>query len=162
MKSRSLQVHHGSWDDDTRSNEALRFLEKYTKKVDSGDLSTASHDWYAPSNRFYDADGTTYDGGDAVWSFMKRLFGIAKTIKHDVLEARVISEDSGYVVTLETITNFTLKNVADPRLAVPRLLEFWIKRSEVSGQGTDGLQIFRLKVWWDKSSLFQKLATRPA
>jgi hypothetical protein len=162
MESKPFQVHYGSWDDATRSNEALRFLEKYTKKVDGGDLSTASHDWYAPSNRFYDADGTTYEGGDAVWSFMGRLFGIADAIRHDVLEARVISEDSGYVVTLETNTNFTLKNVADPHLAVPRLLEFWIKRSEVTGQGTDGLQIFRLKVWWDKSSLFQKLGTRTA
>jgi hypothetical protein len=138
----------------------LRFLEKYTNKVDGGDLSTASHDWYAPRNRFYDADGTKYDGGEAVWDFMKRLFGIADAIKHDILEARVISAEGGYFVTLETITNFTLKNVDDPRLAVPRLLEFWIRQSEVQGQGTDGLQIFRLKVWWDKSSLFQKLATR--
>lgn len=160
MEAKSFQLHRGPWDDATRSNEALRFLEKYTNKVDGGDLSTASHDWYAPSSRFHDADGTIYEGGDAVWNFMRRLFGIADKIKHDTLEARVICDD-GYIVTLETITNFTLKNVADPHLAVPRLLEFWIRKSE-AGQGTHGLQIYRLKVWWDKSSLAQKLATRKA
>lgn len=81
METKSIQTHQGPWDESTRANEALLFMEKYVAKVDSGDLSTPYREWFASDALFYDADDTIYKGGEDVWSFMKKLFGVAQTIQ---------------------------------------------------------------------------------
>jgi hypothetical protein len=162
METSSIQIHHGSWDAATRTNEALRFLEKYVAMVDSRNLSKPYLEWFTPDAAFQDADGTIYEGGAAVWDFMGKLFGVADTVTHDILKVKVENDDNGSMVTLETITNFMIKNVAEPHLAIPRLLEFSIGKSVADSQGTDGLQIYKLRVWWDKSSLSKKIADAKA
>lgn len=79
--------------------------------------------------------------------------------KHEFREERVASNNGqSYFVTLDTITHFDLKNVVETHLAVPRILEFHLRHTTLDGEGTDVLQIFKLRVWWDKSTLVRKLA----
>ena len=41
-----------------------------------------------------------------------------------------------------------------------RMMEFVVGKSEVEGQGTDGMQIWRGKVWWDKSGFMKNVDKR--
>lgn len=62
----------------------------------------------------------------------------------------------------ETDTAFSVKDpllTGDP-IVVPRFLMFLVGKSEVDGQGTDGLQILEAKVWWDTDMLGRELAAR--
>jgi hypothetical protein len=158
METESCTIHRGAWDSSTRKNELFRFIEKYATKVDSGDLSTPFHEWYAPSSQFHDTDGTVYVGGEAIWNFMKRQFGAFASIKHDMVEERAVTRGEHQIVTLDTITTFVIKDSTNSQVVVPRLLQFQVGKSVIEGQGTDGLQIHGLKVWWDRSSLARKLA----
>lgn len=65
---------------------------------------------------------------------------------------------------VETETSFSVKDplLAGDPIVVPRFLMFLVGKSEVEGQGTDGLQILEAKVWWDTNVLGRELAARKA
>jgi hypothetical protein len=82
-------VHFGGFDASTRKIPTLAFLEKYTAKVDSLQLTGPFHDWYGQSCQFYDTTATVYDGGDAIWSWMQKLFGGFAGLRHDIKVIRI-------------------------------------------------------------------------
>lgn len=70
------------------------------------------------------------------------------------------AQRDAYWVMSETDTEFSVKDMqlaGDP-IVVPRFLMFLVGKSEVNGQGTDGLQILEAKVWWDTDVLGRELA----
>ncbi len=162
--------HLGPWDSATRQIPAVAFVEKYASTVDSLDLSGPFYNFFAPGAKFYNTDGIVYDGGGAIWSWMKRLFGVFSAVHHDIQSIRLIKagaeewrpESEAHWVILETTTLFSMKSptVAGDPIEVRRLLSFLVGKSEVDGQGTDGLQILQAKVWWDSGVLDRELARR--
>ncbi|KAH7386465.1 hypothetical protein BKA64DRAFT_711690 [Cadophora sp. MPI-SDFR-AT-0126] len=156
-----------TWNDTTRQYPALAFLEKYAKQVDSGDLSGPFYEFYAPSCTFYDTDGTIYQGGSEIWEWMRRLFGQFRSIKHELENVLFIAssphpalgpgDSRSDLILLEAVTHFGLGGEKDESVAARRKLMFRVGKSEVEGQGTDGLQILEGRVWWDRSALLAKL-----
>ncbi len=166
----SYYHHEGSWDSSTRQLPALEVIEKYTTTVDSLDFSAPFHNFYSPTAKFYNANGLVYSGGDAIWTWMKELFGVFSAVHHDIRRIRLLSvpaeewspASETQLVVLEAVTAFSMKSpaVAGKPIEVPRLLHFLVGKSEVEGQGTDGLQILQAKAWWDRGVLDRELARR--
>ncbi|KAJ2976657.1 hypothetical protein NQ176_g4816 [Zarea fungicola] len=166
-----MSTHHGHWDSSTREIPALAFIEKYANTVDSLDLTAYPfHDWYAPDSVFYNGDGISYRGGNAIWSWMKGLFSPFTAVHHQVECIRLFHEQVDFqnakidaeTIILETSTVFTVKGLEprDQPIVVPRLLQFTVGASQVAGQGTDGMQIFVAKAWWDTAVLQKEILAR--
>jgi hypothetical protein len=161
MEIKSSYIHQGPWDNATRAVPVFAFMEKYIAKVESGDLSTSFEEWYAIDALFHDTDGTIYDGGEAIWNFMKRQFGVFSSMKNRIEKETAIpaTERDGQWVTLETVMIAQIRDSLDEPVVARRLLSFLVDKSQNS-KGTDGLQIYGLKIWWDRSVLAQKLSKR--
>lgn len=165
-------THQGPWNDSTREIPALYFIEQYSNKIDALEISGPFHNWYAPNSNFYDTDGTVYRGGENIWNWMKNLFKPFSALHHEVVLARVLNtnttdegislDSASQWVVLETQTSFTMRNqsLTEEPIVIPRLLKFLVGKSEIIGQGTDGLQILEAKAWWDKSELGRQLRAR--
>lgn len=166
----SVFSQHGSWNAATRAIPALRFLEVYTKKVDAIDITGPFHNWYAPSARFYNSNGTVYNGGQEIWSWIGGLFGPFVSVYHDnkiirlfpasEMEAASDRDANWIMIDTETAFNMSGKLAGSDPIVVPRFLMFLVGKSEVEGQGTDGLQILEAKVWWDTAVVQQEFIRR--
>ncbi|OCL12948.1 hypothetical protein AOQ84DRAFT_417556 [Glonium stellatum] len=153
----------------TRLQPSLTFLELYTAKVDSLDLSGPSTAYYSPNAIFYNTDGTVYSGGTAIWTWMRGLFGPFAALKHNILSIRLTQGveveglGKGDLAVLETQTSFWLKGPDGARqeepVVVPRLLSFLVGEAE-DGLGTQGRWIVEGKVWWDTGVLMREVARR--
>jgi hypothetical protein len=134
------------------------------------DLSGPFHDWYSPSAQFYNADGVKYHGGDAIWEWMRSLFGQFEKLQHEMKITRILpyvteaeSENgkTGELVMFDCVTTFWIGGqLKGEGISVPRMLSFLVGESEEDGQGTDGLQILEAKTWWDSTVLGREIARR--
>jgi hypothetical protein len=148
----------------------MRFLESYCSKVDAIDMTDPFYKWYAQSAKFYNANGIIYNSGEEIWSWMSGLFGQFAAVHHDIHVIRLFSASSteappdraAQYITLETNTKFSLEEpiAAGGPIAIPRFLMFLVGKSELAGQGTDGLQILEARAWWDSGVLQQEITKR--
>ena len=142
-------THRGPWDAHSQKSRALNFIEKYSTKVDSLDLSsTPSNAFYAPFAIFHDTKGDVHITGPQIWEWMKRLFSPFSEIKHEVVELRVMPDSEGRdIVYGEFLTHFRLRGEED-EIVAPRFFVFTVGEAE-GGAGTDGLQIHEVRLFWD-------------
>lgn len=145
----------------------LSFLQKYTRKVDSLDLSGPSSAWYAPSAVFYNGDSNVYNGGSTIWDWMHSLFSPFAKMEHSTRMTRVlhnVDNSAGKpcdLLILETETTFWLKKpIYGEGIRVPRLLMFLVGSAEVNGQGTDDMQIWEARAYWDTAVLEREVGWR--
>ena len=145
---------------------SIDFIRSYTGKIDSLDLSGPFSAWYAPSAVFYNGDGKIYDGGRAIWEWMHSLFGLFAKLEHLVKTTRVLGGVNSVgpmcdLFVMETETHFWLKAPLDGEaIHVPRLLMFLVGPEEIQGEGTDGLQIWEAKAYWDTAVLEREVKLR--
>jgi hypothetical protein len=167
--SRSEEHHNVAPDASlTASRPSLGFIKKYTSKVDSLDLSGPFSAWYAPGAKFYNGDGSVYDGGQQIWDWMHDLFSPFAQIEHVVTTTRVLdgviaAGKTCDLLVLETETSFRLKEPLDGEaIRVPRLLMFLVGPATTQDDGTDGLQIWEAKAYWDTAVLGRAIRQRQA
>lgn len=181
-----LLTHTGPFNAQSRENPTLAFYEKYVEDIKNINLSTMYPDWYALECTFYNSDGTFYRGGPAIKTWIEGLFGSLSHIginhhAHRVLpyEASPAVGDEG-VGDPQDITNqaskrkctrlltehdmvFYLKgNLSGPGISVRRTMSWVLGPAQVEGQGTDGLQWYEGRVWWDTNVLTKEIAKRQA
>jgi hypothetical protein len=159
-------THYGEWNEESRKIPALNFFEKYDAVVKSCDFSGPYHDWFAPSANFYVNTGRTYLGGSDIWKWMKspELFGPYAKVNPDNRISTVIlggHANGDRLIHQQDMVFYpregNLKNVGIP---VRRTIEFISGPSETEGQGTDGLQYYEGKTFWDTNVLTAELARR--
>lgn len=169
-----LEVSHYSRSDPPVGDPAeldqrrtLSFIQNYTRKVDSLDLSGPSSSWYAPSAVFYNGDGNIYNGGSTIWDWMHSLFHPFAKMEHCTRMTRIlhnVENSAGNpcdLLILETETTFWLKKPIDGEgIRVPRLLMFLVGPAEVPGQGTDDMQIWEARAYWDTAVLEREVSRR--
>jgi hypothetical protein len=158
----SIFTHHGPWNDHSRQSPTLRFIEKYINRIDSLDLSsTPSSAFYSPFAELHDTNGDVYTSGPHIWGCLKRLFTPFDRINHDVIEIRVVPDGSGKdVVYAQFLTRFRLRG-DEEEVVAPRFFVFSVGEAEAEGLGgTDGLQIFELRVFWDTGILGRYVTER--
>jgi hypothetical protein len=89
MSTQTYTLHTGPLPTSLPS-PALQFISLYVAKVESLDLSGPYHNWYSPTCVFYNADGTIYSGGEAIWSWMHQLFGSFEKVDHTLIKTWVL------------------------------------------------------------------------
>ncbi|RDL39136.1 Uncharacterized protein BP5553_03476 [Venustampulla echinocandica] len=142
-------VHHGAWDHRSRQNPALNFIEKYHLLIDNLELrSTPFSSFFAPFAAYHDTKGNTHVTGSHIWAWLSQQCSPFSQIRHDVVEARVVPDEEGRdIVYWECLTHFQLKG-DNNEIVVPRFFVWTIGPAPV-GEGTDGRQIHKCRVFWD-------------
>ncbi|RAO74339.1 uncharacterized protein BHQ10_010351 [Talaromyces amestolkiae] len=164
--SSAAVTHYGEWNEESREIAVLSFFEKYDAMVKSCDFSGSYHDWFAPSAEFHANTGETYSSGAEIWEWMKSpaLFGIyARVVPENRISTVIYGghEKGDCLIHQQDLVFYQregkLKAVGIP---VRRTIEFVSGPSEIDGQGTDGLQYFVGKTFWDTNVLAAELARR--
>ncbi|KUJ18305.1 uncharacterized protein LY89DRAFT_684228 [Mollisia scopiformis] len=149
----NIFTHRGVWDEHSRQSPILRFLEKYQHHIDSIDIrSTPWSKFYSCDAIFHNTRGDVWISGSHIWRKIAALFEPFDRIFHEVIELRVIPEEDGkYVAYTEFLTHFRLKGDKN-EVTAPRFFVFIVGAAE-DGEGTDGLVIHELSVFWDTGIL---------
>lgn len=163
-------THHGPFNSTSRATPALAFFEKYNAAVTSRSFSTPYHTWFAPSATFSANDGTNHAGGAAIWAWMQGdLFGAYEQLEaRDLISTVIVGghEKGDRIVQQQTMVFWFAGEEGDggrlrgDGVPVRRTIEFVSGPSEVQGQGTDGLQYFVGKTFWDTDVLTRERARR--
>ena len=144
--------HKGDFDEDTRKNRALRFIEAYAHNIAS-DLTLTYPDekWYSPNCVFFDTTNITYIGAKAIKTWMLELFSPFDRVGLEALSFQVVDESTDgkadYTVNAEFMIAYFLKGDPVPIFA-PRIFVFVVRNTE-SDEGYDGLQYTDVKLYWD-------------
>jgi hypothetical protein len=161
-------THYGEWNSESRAVPALDFFEKYDAIVQSCDFSGPYHDWFASSAQFYVNTGVTLHSGSEIWEWMKSpaLFGtFEKVIPENRISTVVIGghPKGDRLIHQQDMVFFPREGkIKEVGIPVRRTIEFVSGPSEVEGQGTDGLQYYVGKTFWDTNVLTKELARRAA
>lgn len=135
--------------------------------------------WYANSAIGYHTDGTLFPNSEAIRTeaigFMKPFeridmdVHVIRLVPGMVVREKVQRDEengevemTGDLVMLETTAIFFLKGITEDNdgIRVPRLINLLIGKAEELGEGTDGLQIFEAKSWWDSWILVREMEKR--
>lgn len=101
--TKSAFIHHGTWDDETRSHPAMKFMEDYTTTIiDKRAWDTTVSDWLTDDFVLNQADGNTVHGGDASFKAIQQIYGPFTTNLHY----------PGLLVCFETETGWTMMGQA--------------------------------------------------
>lgn len=154
-------THYGAFNDTSRQTPALAFFEKYNAAVISCQFSEPSQTWFADSCDFYFNNGATLHSGFEIWEWMKspKLFGhYAKLEPTNMISTVILGghEKGDRLIHQQDMVFFPKQGSAELRekgIPVRRTLEFVSGPAEVEGQGTDGLQYFVGKTFWDTNVL---------
>jgi hypothetical protein len=74
-------------------------------------------------------------------------------IHHDLVEARVVPDESGKdVVYAHLLTHFRLRGDTE-EIVAPRFFVITVGKAAGIYEGTDGMQIYHVRLFWDTSIL---------
>lgn len=159
-------THYGEWNSSSRAIPAFALFEKYDAVVKSCDFSGPYHDWFAPSAQFYNNTGATYHSGSEIWEWMKspELFGkYAKVVPTNRITTVILGghEKGDRLIHQQDMVFYPREGKdSDVGITVRREIEFVSGLSEIEGQGTDGLQYYVGKTFWDTNVLTKELERR--
>jgi hypothetical protein len=161
-------THYGEWNQASRNVPALNFFEKYDAVVQTCDFSGPYHDWFAPSAKFFVNNGTTWNSGAEIWDWMKSpaLFAdFARVTPENRITTVILNgHERGDRLIHQQDMVFYPREGGRKEVGIPvrRTIEFVSGPSEVEGQGTDGLQYYVGKTFWDTNVLKSELKQRQA
>lgn len=71
--TRPAFVHYGSWGEETRKHECMKWMEKYTNAVDDKAWDKdPSSDWFTSDCVLHKSTGEVVSGGDAAWKSLSK------------------------------------------------------------------------------------------
>jgi len=157
----SIFTHHGAWNEHSRQSPTLEFIEKYFLKVDSLDLlSSPSSAFYASSALLHDTKGQVLVSGPRIWQCIQRLYSPFDRVHHEMVEVRVLPDEEGKVVVYaQFLTYFRLRG-DEEEIVAPRFFVITVGGSDGIYEGTDGLQIYDVRLFWDTGILGRYVTER--
>lgn len=91
---------------------------------------------------------------------MQRLFSPFDRVQHEMVEARVVPDESGKaVVYAQLSTHFRLRG-DDEEIVAPRFFVITIGNAAGMYEGTDGMQIYDVRLFWDTGILGRYVTER--
>ncbi|KAJ5453715.1 uncharacterized protein N7458_004671 [Penicillium daleae] len=157
--------HNGPWNETSRQDRGLRFVESYATEITSDlTLPYSPTKYFSPSCTFYDATDVTYNGADDIKSWMQRLFSPFDKLEFALIGCFSVNESDlndkkpKYTVVAEFLGKHWFKGDPEPILA-PRLMIFNIDVSETE-DGFDGLQYSSVRLYWNISLVKDERARR--
>lgn len=91
---------------------------------------------------------------------MQRLFNPFDRVHHEMVEARVVSDESGKtVVYAQLLTHFQLRG-DEEEIVAPRFFVITVGKAAGMYEGTDGMQIYEVRLFWDTGILGRYVTER--
>jgi hypothetical protein len=88
-----------------------RFFKAYVHAVDNKGYNVGSGlKFYSKDVTFHNQNNAVYHGGEEMWAWMKKLFGVFDRISHDWIQFTEIQRDDG-------TTQFITQNIRNRLLA---------------------------------------------
>jgi hypothetical protein len=159
--------HDGDWDEHTRSNKFLNYIETYVLEVGlDTTLPYPNTKWYSPHAVFRDTTNVTYTGADAIKTWMLQLFSPFDKVTLQGLSFQVVDESDGPVVKATVNAEFQVAYYlhGDPEpVFAPRLFVFTIENAEGEGdEAYEGLQFTKILLYWDPALVKNEVVRRAA
>ncbi|CAI7670252.1 unnamed protein product [Penicillium discolor] len=141
------------------TNPILSWYAKYAVDFSIAKTTTPPTQYYASNATLVNVDQSSICGAREIWDYYIDIYGQFERCVHDLISIIVLSdEESGkHTVIVETTNNLHLKD-GKGIVPVPQAFVYDIAKSE-EGCGTDGLQIWKLKCYFDKGLLEKAAST---
>lgn len=131
----------------------LGFYVKYSFDFFHHLNSTDGNLYYAGNATMTFTDGTTLQGAPGIWKFYRQIYGTFEKDTAEVLSVHLVSDDDNvaHILHIELVRKLSGPD-GGTVFEVPQYFVYTIGKAN-AGEGTDGLQIKKLKVYYDYSVL---------
>ena len=150
------------WTANGPTTPTQRFFHQYASTVDSKGYNSGSGlKFYSPTVTFHNQNGAVYHGGDEMWAWMKKLFGVFSRIRHDFIhfvEIELHKEEGTTQIYLQGMRNLWMAGddvEGEPTVSIPVTFIAVVGKSDGSaGQETpEGLCFKEVWLYWDTALL---------
>jgi hypothetical protein len=134
---------------------AAKFFKAYGDAVDAAQYNEGVGErFYSPAVVYHNQNNAEYHGATQMWAWMKQLFNQFKKLQHQIHIAREIARPDGtFTLDVRMTRRIWMKSVeGPPDVSAP---VFWTCTigPAVEGQGTFGLQMQEVWIFWDTALL---------
>ncbi len=140
---------------------AQKFFESYKTGVEHNEFRKREFisRYYAPDVVFHNCNATTYHGQDEMYVWMKDLFAPFEKMWHPIQHCMEISNGDGTcLLYMRWERHIWMKGNEDeePDVKSPMFFEVLVgPAGEGEGQGTLGLQMKEVRLYWDTAPLMK-------
>lgn len=126
---------------------------RYAHDFDYAKTTTLPTRYYSSTAEIIHPDGSSTSGGRQIWYYYITLYGQFERISHDIISATALTDDQNgnHTLIIEVLTSLYPKGGKN-KVSLPQGFVYEIRKAE-SGFGTDGLQIRKLRCYFDKGLL---------
>lgn len=150
------QISGAQWEMDGPSTPTQRFFKQYVDAVDSRGYDSGSGlKFYSEDVVFHNQNNAVYHGGDEMWAWMKKLFGVFERIHHDWIQFLEIERDDGTSqIYTQNIRNLWLRGnkEREPTVSIPVTMIAIIGKSN-DKKTPEGLHFKEVWLYWDTALL---------
>ncbi|KAJ5372539.1 hypothetical protein N7517_004545 [Penicillium concentricum] len=135
------------------ANRILSWYTKYAVDYSIAKTTTSPTQYYASNATLVNTDRSIISGAREIWDYYIDLYGQFERCAHDLISISVLSDETAgkHTMIVETTNNLHLKD-GKGIVPLPQAFVYEIAKSE-EGSGTDGLQIWEVKCYFDKGLL---------
>jgi hypothetical protein len=157
MPSLTAQLPGPHWEPTTPTQ---KFFKAYVNAVDNKGYDIGSGlKFYSKDVTFHNQNNAVYHGGEEMWAWMKKLFGIFDRISHDWIQFTEIEHDDGTTQFItQNVRNLWIKgnDGEKPTLSIPVVMIAIVGPSgdENTPEGLDFKEVW---LYWDTALLLPKL-----
>ncbi|KAH6695695.1 hypothetical protein F5X68DRAFT_227665 [Plectosphaerella plurivora] len=149
-------ISGAQWEKDGPTTPVQRFFKEYVDAVDSRGYDSGSGlKFYSKDVTFHNQNNAVYHGGDEMWAWMKKLFGVFERIHHDWIQLLEIKrEDGTSQIYTQNVRNLWVNgNKSDtPSVSIPVTMIAII--GESNDENTpEGLHFKEVWLYWDTALL---------
>ncbi|KAJ6076892.1 hypothetical protein N7499_008873 [Penicillium canescens] len=135
------------------SHPILSWYAKYAVDFDTAKVTTSPLNYYASTATLVNPDNSAISGAQQIWDYYIALYGQFERCGHEVISVTVLSNDQTEKHTLIVeVTTLLTPNGGTETVPLPQAFVYEIAEAE-QGHGTDGLQIWSLRCYFDKGVL---------
>ncbi|KAF4458695.1 hypothetical protein FALBO_14566 [Fusarium albosuccineum] len=150
------QISGAQWERDGPTTPTQRFFKQYVDAVDSRGYDSGSGlKFYSEDVIFHNQNNAVYHGGDEMWAWMKKLFGVFERIHHDWVRFLEIECDDGTSqIYTQNIRNLWLRGnkEREPTVSIPVTMIAIIGKSH-DEKTPEGLHFKEVWLYWDTALL---------
>ncbi|KAJ5154503.1 uncharacterized protein N7500_009942 [Penicillium coprophilum] len=135
------------------TNPILSWYMKYAVDFSIAKTTTPPTRYYASTATLVNTDRSIISGAKDIWDYYITLYGQFERCVHDLISIFVLSDETSgkHTMIVETTNNLHLKD-GKGIVPLPQAFVYEIAKSE-DGSGTDDLQIWEVKCYFDKGLL---------
>lgn len=157
FRSYLLKEPSGNWP--VSSHFILYWLTKYAEDIAASDNITSPERYYASSATLVNPGKSTIHVAQQIWNDSVSLYSNFESCDRTIISTVLLSDDLAKKYTLNIEVMTVLRRSGDPSpVSLPQAFAYDIARAE-NNQGTNGVQIWSVKCYFDKS-LLCKLAAQ--